>query len=335
MQEKIKIDPYLLTAIVRYLGRLPTSVQDLYPMKRLLCGESRSPLGGYLEAQGVPDFLTLERGAWEPVRQCPKLKQVYLDDAPFGDECFLVFAQLSQLTTLALLRDGQIKGHGLSLLKDLPVKTLFLQRTALDDEGLSQAAQISKLTDIYIAACPQVTFQGLMDISWRDKLVVHDMDNFDEKSRAGLFTREQKKTFEDARTYKKMKNRLSLDSPELVGPIAALQDFFKEMTHWENLAAVKGLDNPNVRAEIDQLFSRRVSWKPRPGWRPISLSFQAGGTYQGCRLTVGEKAAKNKFWLYAEEDVFYYRFLMRLVEGRWMIDNAQSCYNGKWQFCGI
>lgn len=120
-----------------------------------------------------------------------------------------------------------------------------------------------------------------------------------------------------------------------MGPIAALQDFFKEMTRWENLAAAKGLDDPNVRAEIDQLFSRRVSWKPRPGWRPISLSFQAGGTYQGCRLTVGEKAAKNKFWLYAEEDVFYYRFLMRLVEGRWMIDNAQSCYNGKWQFCGI
>lgn len=192
--------------------------------------------GSYLcnhqvQVEGALNLDTLR----EAVRQCPKLKQVYLDDAPFGDECFLVFAQLSQLTTLALLRDGQIKGHGLSLLKDLPVKTLFLQRTALDDEGLSQAAQISKLTDIYIAACPQVTFQGLMDISWRDKLVVHDMDNFDEKSRAGLFTREQKKTFEDARTYKNMKNRLSLDSPELVGPIAALQDFFKEMTHGKTL----------------------------------------------------------------------------------------------------
>ena len=82
-------------------------------------------------------------------------------------------------------RGGQIKGHDLSLLKDIPIKTLFLQRTALDDEGLSQAAQIPKLTDIYIAACPQVTFQGLMAVSWRDKLVVHDMDNFDEKGSRG------------------------------------------------------------------------------------------------------------------------------------------------------
>lgn len=166
----------------------------------------------------------------EAVRQCPRMKQVYLDDASFGDECFSVLAQLSQLTTLALLRGRQVKGHGLSLLKDLPVKTLFLQRTAMDDEGLSQAAQIPKLTDIYIAACPQVTFQGLMAVSWRDKLVVHDMDNFDEKGRTGLFTQEQKKLFEDARTYKNLKNRLSLDSPELEGPIVALQDFFEEMT---------------------------------------------------------------------------------------------------------
>lgn len=271
----------------------------------------------------------------EAVRQCPKLKQVYLDDAPFGDECFPVFAQLSQLTILALLRGEQIKGHGLALLKDLPVKTLFLQRTALDDEGLSQAARIPKLTDIYIAACLQVTFQGLMAISWRDKLVVHDMDNFDEKGRAGLFTQEQKKNFEDARTYKNLKNRLPLDSPELEGPIATLRGFFEEMTHWENLAAANGLDDPNVREEIDRLFSRRVSWKPRPGWRPVSLSFQAGGTYQGCRLIAGEKAAKNKFWLYAEEDIFYYRFLMRLAEDRWMIDNTQCCNYGKWQFCGL
>lgn len=99
------------------------------------------------------------------------------------------------------------------MLKDLPVKTLFLQRTALDDEGLSQAAQIPKLTDIYIAACPQVTFQGLMAVSWRDKLVVHDMDNFDEKGRTGLFTQEQKKTFEDARTYKNMKKQAASGQP--------------------------------------------------------------------------------------------------------------------------
>lgn len=89
MKEKIKIDPYLLTAIDHYLGRLPASVQDLYPIKRLLCGESRSPLRGYLESQGVPDFLTLERGAWEPVRWMGKLRTFEVHRYPVNDYSFL------------------------------------------------------------------------------------------------------------------------------------------------------------------------------------------------------------------------------------------------------
>ena len=89
MQEKIKIDPYLLTAIVRYLGKPPTSIQDLYPIKRLLCGESRSPLGGYLASQGVPTFLSLERGAWEPVRWMGKLRTFEVHRYLVNDYSFL------------------------------------------------------------------------------------------------------------------------------------------------------------------------------------------------------------------------------------------------------
>ena len=135
----------------------------------------------------------------EAVRQCPKLQAVSLYDAPFGDQCFPLLAQIPKLNMLALLRGREINGHGLELLKDLPLKDLFLQRTALDDEGLAQAARIAKLENLYIAACHHVTSQGLLAIAWRDKLRVSDTDRQDEEGLAGLFTETERKAYEDAR----------------------------------------------------------------------------------------------------------------------------------------
>lgn len=268
----------------------------------------------------------------EAVKQCPKLQDVSLDDVPFGDQCFSILAKAPRLDTLALLRGRQITGHGLELLKDLPLKYLFLQRTALDDEGLFQAAQIKKLEKLYIAACHHVTFDGLMAISWRDKLDVDDADLHDDEGRAGLFTAEQHKAYEDARIYKSMKNQLPLDSQELQAPINALQEFFDDMTRWEQLAEKNDRGN---QEGIDALFSKRVSWKPRPGWRPVHLSWRYGGTYTNYRLIVGERVTKNKYWIYAEEGILYYRFLLRFIDGKWMIDNAQSGWQGRWSFCGL
>ena len=268
----------------------------------------------------------------EAVKQCPKLQDVSLDDVPFGDQCFSILAKAPRLDTLALIRGRQITGHGLELLKELPLKYLFLQRTALDDEGLFQAAQIKKLENLYIAACHHVTFDGLMAISWRDKLDVDDIDLHDDEGRAGLFTAEQRKAYEDARTYKSMKNQLPLDSQELQAPMIALQEFFDDMTRWEELADRTGHGN---QEDIDAIFSKRVSWKPRPGWRPVHLSWCDGGTYTNYRLIVGERVTKSKYWIYAEEGILYYRFLLRFIDGKWMIDNAQSGWQGRWSFCGL
>ena len=268
----------------------------------------------------------------EAVRQCPKLQVVSLYDAPFGDRCFPLLAQIPRLNMLALLRGREITGHGLELLKDLPLKDLFLQRTALDDEGLAQAARIGKLENLYIAACRHVTPQGLLAIAWRDKLRVSDTDNQDEEGLAGLFTETERKAYEDARTYKTMKNKIPLDSPELQEPVHALQEFFHDMTRWERMAEEKDQGN---QADIDVLFARRVSWTPRPGWRPVHLFWKRGGTYTNYRLVAGERVTKSKFWIYAEADIFYYRYLMRLIDGSWMIDNAQWCQAGRWSFCGL
>ena len=285
----------------------------------------------------------------EAVRQCPKLQVVSLYDAPFGDRCFPLLAQIPRLNMLALLRGREITGHGLELLKDLPLKDLFLQRTALDDEGLAQAARIEKLENLYIAACHHVTPQGLLAIAWRDKLRVSDTDSQDEEGLAGLFTETERKAYEDARAYKTMKNRIPLDSPELQEPVRALQEFFYDMTRWERMAEEKDQDNrtgltrrertagegQGVQADIDGLFARRVSWTPRPGWRPVDLFWKRGGTYTNYRLVTGERVTKSKFWIYAEADIFYYRYLMRLIDGNWMIDNAQWCQAGRWSFCGL
>ena len=268
----------------------------------------------------------------EAVRQCPKLQVVSLYDAPFGDRCFPLLAQIPRLNMLALLRGREITGHGLELLKDLPLKVLFLQRTALDDEGLAQAARIEKLENLYIAACRHVTPQGLLAIAWRDRLRVSDTDNQDEEGLAGLFTETERKAYEDARAYKAMKNRIPLDSPELQEPVRALQEFFHDMTRWERMAEEKDQGN---QADIDVLFARRVSWTPRPGWRPVNLFWKRGGTYTNYRLVAGERVTKSKFWIYTEADIFYYRYLMRLIDGSWMIDNAQWCQAGRWSFCGL
>ena len=265
----------------------------------------------------------------EAVKQCPKLQDVSLDDVPFGDQCFSILAKASRLERLALIRGRQMTGHGLGLLKDIPLNDLFLQRTALDDEGLFQAAQIKTLGNIYITACHQVTFDGLMAISWRDRL-----DVYDGEGRARLFTEKQRKAYEDARTYKSMKNQIPLDSQELQDPINALQEFFDDMTRWEEMAARTGHGN---QEDIDALFSKRVSRKRRKGWRwrPFHLFWSDGGTYTNYRLIVGERVTKNEYWIYAEEGIFYGRFLLRFIDGKWMIDTAQYCRQGIWLFCEL
>ena len=135
-----------------------------------------------------------------------------------------------------------------------------------------------------------------------------------------------------ARTYKSMKNQIPLDSPGLQAPITALQAFFEEMNRWERSAEQRGRGD---QADIDDLFSRRVSLSPRPGWRPVHHFLETWRNLYRAPPDCGRAGHKNKCWIYAENGIFYYRFLLRLTEGRWMIDNAQQCREGRWVFCGL
>ena len=92
-----------------------------------------------------------------------------------------------------------------------------------------------------------------------------------------------------------MKNQLPLDSQELQDPIIALQKFFDDMTQWEQLAERKRVVS---RPEIEALFSRQVSWKPRPGWRPVHLSWMIDNA-QRAGMAAGHFADYNGIHDYA------------------------------------
>ena len=72
--------------------------------------------------------------------------------------------------------------------------------------------------------------------------------------------------------------------------------------------------------------------KPRPGYRPLGLSYSAQGTYNGEEFLDAEQITKNKLYIYTREKNtgFDRRFLMKRVGEGWKIDAVQERLNG-WQ----
>ena len=82
----------------------------------------------------------------------------------------------------------------------------------------------------------------------------------------------------------------------------------------------------------DLAHPKLVSEKPRPGYRPLGLSYSAQGTYKGEEFLDAEQITKNKLCIYTREKNtgFDRRFLMKRVGEGWMIDAVQERLNG-WQ----
>ena len=80
------------------------------------------------------------------------------------------------------------------------------------------------------------------------------------------------------------------------------------------------------------IWEKYVSEKPRPGYRPLGLSYSAQGTYKGEEFLDAEQITKNKLCIYTREKNtgFDRRFLMKRVGEGWMIDAVQERLNG-WQ----
>ena len=115
-----------------------------------------------------------------------------------------------------------------------------------------------------------------------------------------------------------------------------LSAFFAEMTEWEQYMEQAGFEDPEAVPRLLAIWEKYVSEKPRPGYRPLALSYSAQGTYNGEEFLDAEQITKNKLYIYTREKntSFDRRFLMKRVGEGWMIDAVQERLNG-WQRTGL
>ena len=97
------------------------------------------------------------------------------------------------------------------------------------------------------------------------------------------------------------------------------------------------IDNTAVTYEgLLVIWEKYVSEKPRPGYRPLGLSYSAQGTYKEEEFLDAEQITRNKLYIYTWEKNtgFDRRFLMKRVGDDWKINAVQERLDG-WQRTGL
>ena len=118
--------------------------------------------------------------------------------------------------------------------------------------------------------------------------------------------------------------------------IPYLSAFFAEMTQWEQYMEQAGFEGTEAVPRLLTIWDKYVSEKPRPGYRPLGLSYSAQSTYNGEEFLDAEQITKNKLYIYTREKNtgFDRRFLMKRVGEGWMIDGVQERLDS-WQRTGL
>ena len=244
-----------------------------------------------------------------------------VEDGALTDACFPVFSAMPKLRFLRLDGNSAIHGRGLSALQGCKLDLLTLNRTGLDDAGLLQAASISKLSHIQIDHTA-VTYEGLLAIAGNNyiKPVAHVQ-----------FAKEQMEHFSRLQR-EKAKKPVQLDEQAAAECRRILSAFFAEMTEWEQYMEQAGFEDAEAVPRLLAIWEKYVNEKPRPGYRPLGLSYSAQGTYNGEEFLDAEQITKNKLYIYTREKNtgFDRRFLMKRVGEGWKIDAVQERLNG-WQ----
>ena len=242
------------------------------------------------------------------------------------DGCFPIFASMPKLQILLLDGNAAINGTGLNALGNSKVNLISLNDTALDDGGLTLAASLPKLAYLH-AERTRITYEGMMSVAGNRRLnIIAD----------SLFTPEQTEAFH-IEQREKAKKKTVLDQNSVREAKETLRAFFAAMTQWEAETERNGFDHPNTAPSLLAIWDKFVSEKPRPGWRPVSLSYSSPGTYAAVKVTDAEQITKNKLWLYAEESggaKSEYRFLMKRTAEGWKIDYVQIRFDD-WRRCGL
>ena len=244
-----------------------------------------------------------------------------VENGSLTDACFPIFDPMPKLRYLLLDGNSAIHGSGLSALHGSKLDLLTLNRTGLDDAGLLQAASIPKLSHIQIDHTA-VTYNGLLAIAGNNRIepVAHVQ-----------FTKEQMEHFSQLQR-EKAKKPVHLDEQAAEECRSVLSAFFAEMTEWERYMEQAGFEDAEAVPRLLAIWEKYVSEKPRPGYRPLGLSYSAQGTYNGEEFLDAEQITKNKLYIYTKEKTtdFDRRFLMKRVGEGWKIDAVQERLNG-WQ----
>ena len=248
-----------------------------------------------------------------------------VENGALTDACFPVFSAMPKLRILLLDGNAGINGSGLSTLQECKIDLLTLNRTGLNDAGLMQAASIPKLSNIQIDRTA-VTYEGLIAIAENSRIepVSHEQ-----------FTKEQMEHFSQVQR-EKAKKPTPLDEQAAEDCRKVLSAFFEEMTEWEQYMEQAGFEDTEAVPRLLAIWEKYVSEKPRPGYRPLGLSYSAQGTYKGEQFLDAEQITKNKLYIYTREKNtgFDRRFLMKRVNESWMIDAVQERLDG-WQRTGL
>ena len=248
-----------------------------------------------------------------------------VEDGALTDVCFPVFSAMPKLRILLLTGNVGIDGSGLSSLRSCKLDLLALDHTGLDDAGLLQTASIPKLSHIWIDHTA-VTYDGLLAVAGNN--YIHPVAHVQ-------FTKEQMGHFSKFQR-EKAKKPVQLDEQAAEECRKVLSGFFTEMTEWEQHMEQAGFEDAEAVPCLLAIWEKYVSEKPRPGYRPLGLSYSAQGTYKGEQFLDAEQITRNKLYIYTREENtgFDRRFLMKRVGGGWKIDAVQERLDG-WQRMGL
>ena len=248
-----------------------------------------------------------------------------VENGALTDACFPVFSAMPKLRYLLLEGNAGINGSGLSALQSCKLHLLALSRTGLNDAGLMEAASIPRLSHIQIDHTA-VTYEGLLAIAGNNRIepVAHEQ-----------FARVQMEHFAQVQR-EKAKKPVALDNQAAEECRGVLSAFFEEMTAWEQYMERAGFEDAQAIPRLLAIWEKYVSEKPRPGYRPLGLSYSPNGTYSRENLVDAEQITRNKLYLYTREENtgFEHRFLMKRIGEGWKIDGVQMRLDG-WQRVGL
>ena len=74
-----------------------------------------------------------------------------------------------------------------------------------------------------------------------------------------------------------------------------------KITEWERYDGEGGFEDAEAVPRLLAIWEKYVSETPRPGYRPLGLSYSPQGTYNGEEFLDAEQITKNKFYIYTRE----------------------------------